>query len=419
MSDDDASAFPEHGLDSVTVLDRLAEMRSGDLDWRSGRAFSLVYNPGDDEHEALLERVATMFQHENALNPLVYPSLMQMELDLVAMATGLFGTAPNAGSISSGGTESIFLAVQVARDHAHAERGIAEPRLVTATTAHPAFAKAAHYLDIEQVYVPIGDDGRMDTAALADTIDERTGLVVGSAPCYPYGVIDDIPTIAGLAAEHGSLCHVDACLGGWLLPWFEQIGEPVPPWDFRVEGVTSLSADVHKYGYTFKGLSTISYRTRELVKLQQFWYDSWPGGLYASGTTAGTRPAPPIAGAWAAIHHLGAEGYRRKATQVRDAGRLFTEGIEGIDRLEITHAPDIPVFEFTARDGSILAIADGMDRRGWHLDRQQGGLHLMLSPAHLDVADRFVADLTEAVAEAPVGEGVGSQDLEGTYGGVV
>lgn len=415
---DDAKVFPEHGLDSAAVLERLDGMREGDLDWRSGRAFSLVYNPADDEHEELLERVATMFQHENALNPLAYPSLLQMELDLVAMAAGLFGTAPNAGSVSSGGTESIFLALQVARDHARTERGIAEPRVVTAITAHPAFAKAAKYLDIEQVFVPVRDDGRMDTDALAAAIDDRTGLVVGSAPCYPFGVIDDIPTIAGLAAAAGALCHVDACLGGWLLPWYEQIGEDVPPWDFRVDGVTSISADVHKYGYTFKGLSTVTYRTRELVKLQQFWYDTWPGGLYASGTTAGTRPAPPIAGAWAAIHHLGAEGYRAKATQVRDAGRIFTAGIEGIDRLEITHRPDIPVFEFTARDGSILAIADGMDRRGWHLDRQQGGLHLMLSPGHLAVADRFVADLTDAVAEAPVGDGPAG-DLEGTYGGVV
>ncbi len=414
----DGKVFPEHGLDAAEVLEQIEALRDGDLDWRSGRAFSLVYNPADDAHEALLERVATMFQHENALNPLAYPSLLQMELDIVAIATGLFGTAPNAGSISSGGTESIFLAVQVARDHARDELGIAEPRMITAVTAHPAFAKAAHYLDIEQVFVPVRDDGRMDTAALAEAFDDRSGLVVGSAPCYPFGVIDDIETIAGLAADRGVLCHVDACLGGWLLPWYEQIGEPVPPWDFAVDGVTSISADVHKYGYTFKGLSTITYRTRELVKRQQFWYDSWPGGLYASGTTAGTRPAPPIAGAWAAIHHLGAEGYRAKAEQVRDAGRIFMEGIDQIDRLEITHRPDIPVFEFTARDGSILAIAEGMDRRGWNLDRQQGGLHLMLSPAHLAVADQFVSDLTDAVAEAPVGQGSGG-DLEGTYGGVV
>ncbi|MBS1848728.1 MAG: aspartate aminotransferase family protein [Actinobacteria bacterium] len=418
MSDDDAAIFPQHGSSPADVLAKLESMRVGDLDWRSGRAFSLVYNPGDDDHEHLLEQVATMFQHENALNPLVYPSLLTMELDLVAMAAELFGTASNAGSISSGGTESIFLAVQVARDHARQERGVDEPVLVTAITAHPAFAKAAHYLDVEHRFVPVSDDGRLDTDALAATVDGRTGLVVASAPCYPYGVIDDVPTIAAIAAEHGSLCHVDACLGGWLLPWFERIGEPVPPWDFRVEGVTSISADVHKYGYTFKGLSTIMYRTRELVKLQQFWYDSWPGGLYASGTTAGTRPAPPIAGAWAAIHHLGVEGYLAKAEQVRDAGRAFVDGIAGIDRLRITHPSDIPVFEFTAPDGSIQAIADGMDRRGWHLDRQQGGLHLMLSPAHLAVADRFIADLADAVAEAPVGDG-DPGELHGTYGGIV
>lgn len=417
MSDDDATVFPESGLPPAEVLARITKMHEGDIDWRSGRAFSLVYNAADDAHEELIERVATMFQHENALNPLVYPSLMEMELGLVAMAAELFGTEPNAGSISSGGTESIFLAVQVARDHARQNRGIAEPKIISADTAHPAFAKAAWYLDIEQVRVPVRDDGRMDTDALADAVDDRTGLVVGSAPCYPYGVIDDIPAIAAVAERAGALCHVDACLGGWLLPWYEQIGEDVPPWDFRVPGVTSLSADVHKYGYTFKGLSTVTYRTRDLVKMQQFWYDDWPGGLYASGTTAGTRPAPPIAGAWAAIHHLGAEGYRAKATQVRDAGRIFMDGIDGIDRLEITHRPDIPVFEFTARDGSILAIADGMDRRGWHLDRQQGGLHLMLSPAHLAVADQFIADLRDAVAEAPVGGDGG--ELSGTYGGVV
>jgi glutamate/tyrosine decarboxylase-like PLP-dependent enzyme len=416
MSDKVEVPFPEQGATPDEVLERLGGLRGGDLDWRGGKAFSLVYNSGDHEHEALLEHVATLYQHDNALNPFAYPSLLQMELDLVGMAAGLFGTTPDAGSISSGGTESIFLAVQTARDEAREERGIAEPVLLTAVTAHPAFAKAAHYLDIEHRFVPVGADGRLDVDALADAIDARTGLVVGSAPCYPYGVIDDIPAIAALAAERDILCHVDACLGGWLLPWFAQIGEPVPPWDLRVPGVTSLSADIHKYGYAFKGVSTILYRDRELLKRQHFWYDSWPGGLYASATTAGTRPAPPIAGAWAAIAHLGADGDRAKAAQVRDAGRVFTAGIEAIDRLSITHEPDIPVFEFTATDGSILAIADGMDRRGWHLDRQQGGLHLMLSPVHAQVADAFLADLAAAVDEAPVG---GDGDLGDTsYGGI-
>ena len=416
MSDSATPSIPEHGESADAVLARIESLRADDLDWREGRAFSLVYNSADHEHEHLIEQVATGYQHDNALNPFAYPSLLQMELDLVAMATSMFGTTPDAGSISSGGTESIFLAVQTARDHAREERGIAEPRIVTPITAHPAFAKAAHYLDIEQVFVPVGADGRADIVAMEQAIDERTGLVVASAPCYPYGVIDDVTSIAALASAKGSLCHVDACLGGWLLPWLERLGEDIAPWDFRVPGVTSLSADIHKYGYTFKGVSTIQYRDRALLKRQHFWYDTWPGGLYASGTTAGTRPAPPIAGAWAAVQHLGVDGYMDKTEKVRAAGRRFMDGINAIDRLQITHVPDIPVFEFTAPDGSIAAIGDAMDARGWHLDRQQGGLHLMLSPVHLDVADAFLADLADAVASSTPG---GTGDLSGaTYGGI-
>lgn len=408
--------FPEHASTPDQVWDHLHSLRTGDLDWRGGKAFSLVYNSADHEHEHLLERVATEYQHDNALNPLAYPSLLTMELDLIAMATQLFGTVPEAGAISSGGTESIFLAVQTARDHAREELGIAQPVMVTAITAHPAFAKAAHYLDVEHRFVGVTADGRLDLDELRASLDDRTALLVASAPCYPFGVIDDVPGVAELAQDRGILCHVDACLGGWLLPWYERLGETVPPWDFRVPGVTSLSADIHKYGYTFKGVSTIQYRDRAMLKRQQFWYESWPGGLYASGTTAGTRPAPPIAGAWAAIHHLGAEGFLAKAEQVRSAGARFLAGIEAIDRLTVTHQPNIPVFEFTATDGSIVGIADAMDAKGWHLDRQQGGLHLMISPIHDQVADQFLADLADAVAQTPVG---GSGEvLDATYGSI-
>ena len=220
------AAIPERGRSPADLLAAIDEMAAGDIDWRGGRAFSLVYNVDDEEHEHLLADVAGRFLHENALNPFKYPSLLQMELDLIAMACGLFGTAPDAGALTSGGTESIFLAVQVARDHARAQRGIPEPRLVTPTTAHPAFAKAAKYLDVEHVLVPVAADGRADAAATAAAIDDRTGLVVGSAPCYPYGVIDPIEELAALAQERSVLFHIDACLGGWLLPWWERLGEP-------------------------------------------------------------------------------------------------------------------------------------------------------------------------------------------------
>ncbi|CAN5905558.1 aminotransferase class V-fold PLP-dependent enzyme [soil metagenome] len=408
-----SAQIPDQGRDAAELLADIDARHAEDIDWRGGRAFSLVYNVDHHEHEELLEQVGLRYLHDNALNPFKYPSVLQMELDVVAMAADLLGTEPDAGSMSSGGTESIFLALQVARDHARTERGIAEPQLLTADTAHPAFAKAAKYLDVEHVVVPVGADGRADPAAMAAATTDRTGLVVGSAPCYPFGLIDPIETLAADAAARGILFHTDACLGGWLLPWWERLGESVPPWDFRVPGVTSISADVHKYGYTFKGASVVLYSSRDLLRFQHFWYDGWPGGLYASGTSAGTRSAAPIAGAWTAINHLGADGYLRLAEVVRDTTRRFRLGIEAIDGLRLTHQPDLSVFEFGSDTLDIGAVADVMDDRGWHLDRQQGGLHLMVSPYHARTVDDFLTDLASAVADH--GE---SRGVDAAYGGV-
>ena len=408
------SVFPDHGRAPRELDDIVAEWQTGDIDWKGGRAFSLVYNSADPVLEELQHDIAGRFLHENALNPFVYPSLLRMEQEVVAVAAELFGTDPQAGTMTSGGTESIFLALYTAREEARA-RGVAQPRLVLASTAHPAFTKAAHYLGVEEIRVPVGADLRADVAAMAEQVDDRTALVVGSSPCYPYGVIDPIADLAAMAAAAGTLCHVDACLGGWLLPFWEEIGEPVPAWNFAVEGVTSISADIHKYGYCFKGASTVIYRDVALKRRQHFMFDGWPGGLYGSATTAGTRPAAPIAAAWATIQHLGRDGYLAKAEMVRDATRLFLDGVRSIDGLEVTGDPDMSLFEFSSSDGADAtgAIGDVMDDCGWHLDRQQGGLHLMISPGHLAVADAFVADLAEAVATRGVNRGV-----EATYGGV-
>lgn len=409
----EGARIPEHGSDAKELLALIEQRHAEDIDWRGGKAFSLVYNVDDHEHEELIEQVALRYIHDNALNPFKYPSVLQMELDVISMACQLLGTEPDAGSMSSGGTESIFLAVQVARDHARKERGIAEPQLLTPSTAHPAFAKAAKYLDLEHILIPVGTDGRADVAATEAAITERTGLIVGSAPCYPYGVIDDIPALAGLALERDILFHTDACLGGWILPWWERLGEEVPPWDFRVPGVTSISADIHKYGYTFKGASTVLYKSRDLLSHQFFWYDDWPGGLYASGTAAGTRSAAPIAGAWAAINHLGEDGYLRLTEIVRDTTRKMQAGIAAIDGLEITHAPDLSLFEIGSSTLDIGAVGDVMDDRGWNLDRQQGGLHLMLSPYHARIADQFLADLADGAATTEASRG-----KEASYGGL-
>jgi glutamate/tyrosine decarboxylase-like PLP-dependent enzyme len=414
--DGDTAGFPEHGRPAAEVLATLRRRQEGDIDWRAGRAFSLVYHPDDAELEELLHEVGTRYLHENALNPFKYPSLVQMEAEVVAMGAALLHTEPKAGTLSSGGTESIFLAVHTARSWGAQERGIDAPNIVTPDTVHPAFAKACHYLGIEHRRAPVGPDKRADVQAMGALVDDGTVLVVGSSPCYPFGVIDPIPELAELAAGHGTLMHVDACLGGWLLPWWERLGEPVPPWDFRVPGVTSLSADIHKYGYTFKGASLILYRDPAMVRHQWFLYDDWPGGLYGSVTTAGTRPAAPIAGAWATVTHLGADGYLRKAEQVRDATRRFVAGIDDIPELTLTVPPDLSLFEVAAADPGRLdigAVGDVMDDRGWNLDRQQGGLHLMVSPYHQHVVDDFLADLRDAVENH--GE---SRGKAASYGGI-
>lgn len=411
--------FPTTGRTADDILGEVAAERPDDLDWRGGKAFSLVYNVDDPELESLQHQIAASFLHENALNPFRYKTLLRMEGEVLDMACSLFGAT--AGSMSSGGTESIFLAVQTARDHARS-RGVMEPKLVCSTTAHPAFAKACKYLDVQRVALPVGDDGRAVPERYAAALDPDVALVVVSAPCYPYGVIDPVVPIAAMAAERDLLCHVDACLGGYLLPWWERLGEPVAPWDFRVPGVTSLSADIHKYGYSFKGASTVLYRDAELFQRQIFMYDDWPGGLYASSSSAGTRPGPPIAGAWATMTFLGEDGYLRLADRVRTAMRGFTTGVSGIDGLRITSDPDLSLFEFGAdpvgrSDGSsvdIDAVADRMDDKGWNLDRQQGGLHVMLSPGHDKVIDAFVADLDASVREH--GRSRGGAHV---YGGVV
>jgi len=407
--------FPEHGTSREELLAQVTELGRGDIDWRGGRAFSLVYHPDDEGLEQILHEIATIYIHENALNPFKYPSLVQMEADVVDMATDLFHTQPKAGSMCSGGTESIFLAVHTARSVSE-QKGIDRPNIVVAETVHPAFAKACHYLKVEFRLTPTRADHRADPDAMAARMDDDTILVVGSSPCYPFGVIDPIPELAGLATGRGTLMHVDACLGGWMLPWWERLGEQVPPWDFRVEGVTSMSADIHKYGYAFKGASLIMYREPEMVQHQWFVYDQWPGGLYGSITTAGTRPAAPIAGAWATIKHLGAEGYLTKAEQVRDATRGFQAGIDAIDGLRVTGDPDMSVFELSVEPGhpiDIGGVGDVMDDRGWNLDRQQGGLHVMVSPYHQHMVDRFNADLAEAVATHDSSRGVSHG-----YGGI-
>ena len=390
--------LPEKGQSPDEVLAEMQRAAEKDADWRSGKTWSLVYNAGEDVI-AVSRRAYDAFFSSNALNPMAFPSLRRFETEILDLASGLLhGGREAAGNLTTGGTESILMALKTARDWGRVHRPGASPaEVVIPVSAHPAFDKAAHYLGLELIYVPVGPDYRVDLDAVKDALSERTVLVVGSAPSFPQGVIDDIPALAKLAEERGILCHVDACVGGYFLPFLERLGEPVAPWDFRVPGVTSISADLHKYGYTARGCSTIVYRDRALRRHQFHVQTDWPGGLYGSPTMTGSRPGGPIAAAWAVLHYLGEEGYLRLARTTMEATRALVGGVRAAG-LRVLGKPAMSVFAFTADDLEIYALCDAMDASGWKIDRQQlpPSAHLMVSPGHAPFVVPFLAELGDA-----------------------
>lgn len=396
--------LPSQGKDKESVLSTMHEARQRDVRWREGQAFSLVFHAGDEIGDFVKEAYTTFFS-ENGLNPTAFPSLRKFETDVISMTAGLLGgDASTVGNMTSGGTESILMAVKTARDWARIHRPVeGVPEIVLPVSAHPAFHKAAHYFDLRPVYVPTGPDFRADVAAMGAAITPNTILIVGSAPSYPHGVVDPITEIAALAQEHGLLCHVDACVGGFMLPFVRKLGYPVPDFDFSVAGVTSLSVDLHKYGYAAKGASVVLFRTPALRKHMFHVTVDWPGGIYASPTMTGTRPGGAIAAAWAIMQHLGEAGYLRLAQEVMAATVRIRDGINATQGIHIVGAPAMSVMAIAADDPArldVYAIGDEMGLRGWHLDRQQfpPTLHVTVNYAHVGSADRFLADLWAVTA---------------------
>jgi len=391
--------LPEQGSSLEDVMGRLRSMQVHDADYHNARTWSLIYNAGPDV-DAMLQAAGGHVLLENALNPFVFPSLKEMQRDVVAIVNDLLhGDGDTGGAMTSGGTESIFMGVKTARDRMRAERGIEKGRIIVPRTAHPAFAKAAHLLDLEWVQLPLGDDLRTHASALEGMITDNTVLIVGSAPAYPFGMIDPIPELARIAMEAGVPFHVDACLGGLLLPFLERLGYEFPAWDFRVPGVTSISADLHKYGYAIKGASVILHRPKSNLQYQVFQFDNWPGGIYGTQAFLGTKPAAPIGAAWAVLHYLGEEGYLRLARETMEAAERLNAGIEAMDGVHVWGEPDMGVFAIGSNDHDIFAVGDILNERGWHFDRQEGppALHLMASPRHRLVVDEFLADLRYAL----------------------
>ncbi|MCA9711771.1 MAG: aspartate aminotransferase family protein [Myxococcales bacterium] len=393
--------LPPHGHPADDVLAAMDEAASDDARWREGKTMSLVFHPGDEVSD-FVKRAYTRFFSENALNPSAFPSLRRFENEVVAMSAQLLGgDAQVVGNMTSGGSESILMAVKAARDWAAAERSVRGiPQVLLPRSAHPAFPKACSYFGLEPVFTPQADDFGADPRAMKKAISRRTIMIVGSAPAYPQGVVDPIEDIAELARRNSLWCHVDACVGGFMLPFVRDLGYPVPPFDFDVPGVTSISADLHKYGYAAKGASVLLYRDARRRRYQYFAFTDWPGGIYASPTMTGTRPGGAIAAAWAVMQHLGRDGYRRLAADVMAATDEIVRGVAGIPGIEVLGTPHMSVLALGSREVDVYAVGDELGLRGWHIDRQQHppSLHLTVQHGHVGRTDRFLSDLRTAVS---------------------
>ena len=399
----DRKTIPMVGRAREILLAEMQDLRCDDVRYREGRTWSLVYYV-DPSHHDFLEQAHNTFFAENALNPMAFKSLKRMESEVVQMAASmLHGPDSCVGTMTSGGTESLLMVVKSMRDRARRqEPWVRRPNMVLPRTVHAAFDKAAHYFGVKARYVDVGSDFRADIRAMERAIDRNTILLVGSAPQYPHGVVDPIAELGALARRRKLPLHVDACFGGFMLPWLEKLGHPVPVWDFRVPGVTSVSADVHKYGYAAKGASVLLYRDMSYLKHQFFVSTDWPGGIYASPSMPGTRPGGPIAAAWAAMQVMGKEGYLALAETALETTRKLRTGIDAIPGLQVLGDLHCTSVTWGARgdEVDVYAVADLMAEREWSCDRQQRppSVHLTVNANNAGVADRYLADLADCAA---------------------
>lgn len=395
--------IPKHGIGHERILKMMGELASGDVKYKEGRTWSLVYHAGE-EHTEFLKQAHGLFFETNGLNPMAFTSLKRFEHDVVAMAASMLHGGPDTvGTMTSGGTESIFMAIKAYRTMVRRKRPwVIRPNIIAPVSVHVAFKKACEFLDVRMITAPLDENFRVDLRAVKRLINRNTILLVGSAPNYPYGTIDPITELGKLAIKRHIPLHVDSCLGGFLLPFVEKSGFDIPRFDFRVPGVTSMSADVHKYGYAAKGASVVLYKNMAFLQ-HQFYVDvDWPGGIFVSAGLLGTRPGGSIAAAWAAMLAMGEDGYMELARQTMETTQKLKAGIANIPGLAIVGNPEMSVFAYKSTDKAlnIYAVGDQMEKRGWHIDRLPSppALHAMVTAVHRDVADNYIQDLKDAVA---------------------
>ncbi len=402
--------FPETGQPAERIAALMDEMKAHDARWREGRVPLYVF--GATPGVAEVGRDAFMaFFTENALGAKrAFGSLKRMEEEVIAMALDLFhGPEGATGNMTSGGTESIVMAVKACRDWNRARRNNPTHRgnLVLPLTAHPAFDKGAQMMDLEIRRVAIRPDLRADPAAIEAAIDADTIMIVGSTPCFPYGVVDPIPALSDIALRKDVWLHVDACVGGYFAPFAKALGRPIPDFDFINPGVMSLSADLHKFGFCPKPASTVFYRDAQKHAAQALDLDVWPNGRFVTNTLVGTRPGGGVAAAWAVLTYLGRAGYMQIAERMLAMRDAYVAGIEAIPGMQVFGTPDLSILAFGAPEKDADSIAAGMSARNWvpGMVRTPPGLHMMMSLLHEAAREDYLRDLAASVAQAAPAKG--------------
>lgn len=412
--------LPLRRRDPQAILEELKSFGGADPDYRHSRVWSLVYYL-DEELEAFLGEAYQTYASANGLNPLAFMSLKRLENEIVDFTASLLhGPETACGVVTSGGTESCLLAVKTYRDRLKALNGAAAPEMILPRSAHVAWAKGAEYFGVKIKWLALAEDLRADVSRLEALITDDTAFVLGSAPDYPHGVIDPIAEMSEIALRRKIPMHVDACVGGFILPFMEMNGRAIPIFDYRAPGVTSMSADVHKYGFAAKGASTITYRDLSYFKHQMFVAEDWPGGVFASPALLGTRPGGAYAAAWAALNYFGVEGYRELAAATAEAVDRLAQGIKSIPGLRLLAEPGGPLIAYGSDETqlNIFVVGDQMETRGWNINRLQfpDGLHAMVTARHLEVVDDYLKDLAASVAVARAHPEYAEQGGAAVYG---
>lgn len=400
------STMPSKGISRETILADMQKMH--DLEsptWQNGYVSGGIYH-GDSEHIDFLNKIYGLHSQSNPLHSDLFPSATKFEAEIVSMTAHLHGKgqttdgADIVGTITSGGTESILVAMKSYRDRAYEEKGITAPEMIMPTTAHVAFEKAAQYFKIKMVQIPVNENFTVNPGDVERAITKNTIVIVGSAPSFPHGIIDPIPELSTIAFKHGIGFHTDACLGGFVVPFAEKLGYPVPTIDFRLPGVTSMSVDTHKYGYAAKGTSVVLYRTPELRHYQFYTTTEWPGGLYFSPTLAGSRPGALSAACWASLMSIGEDGYLKATKAIFETADKIKAGINEISELKILGNP-FWVIAFASDTLNIYEVLDQMGKKHWSLNglHKPSSVHIALTLRHTQpgVAEKFLSDLKESV----------------------